>query len=308
MIKKIPVHSRADWLAVRKRDCTASDVGALFGVHPYRTALQVFADKTGEGIDRGDNAAMRRGRILEPGVAAAVAEERPRWSLEKVKEYWSDEDLRLGATPDFSVIDHAHPERGMGIIETKTADPQIFERDWKQGVPLAWTLQCLTQMMLGGASWGAIAVLVVSRDFPVFIYDIERHPAAEAKIIDKVKAFWDAVESGTAPPADFARDGDAIQAMFRRDNGEAIDLSLDNRMPEVLERRAELAATIRAAEAEKEALDAEIKQKLGEASTATLRGWRITWKTQHREKFTVQAKDIRVLRIADLRAKQEAAA
>lgn len=303
-IERIAINSRADWLTLRHRDVTASDIGALFGCHPYRSALQVFADKTGNGADRGDNSAMRRGRILEPGVAAAVAEERPEWKIEKASEYLRDPVIRLGATPDWYVTD---PQRGRGVLETKTAEPSVFERDWRDGVPLAWTLQCLTQMMLAGTAWGAVAVLVTSRDYPVFIYEVPRHAGAEAKIIAKTKAFWASIEDGAPPAADFTKDGAAIAAMFPRETLETVDLSTDNRMPEILDRRVQIGEIIRAAEAEKEAIDAEIKQKLGEAAGATVPGFKITWKTQHRKEQVLPAKDIRVLRITELKQREQAA-
>jgi putative phage-type endonuclease len=304
VIERIPIPDRSAWLALRRRDITASDIGALFGCHPYRSPLQVFADKVGEGHDRGDNSAMRRGRILEPAVAAAVAEEKPDWRIEKVTEYLRDPDLRLGATPDWYV----HNKHGLGVLETKTADPSVFERDWKSGPPLAWTLQCLVQMVLTGASWGAVAVLVTSRDFPVFIYDVPRHEGAEAKIAEKVRAFWTAIEAGQQPPADFGKDGPTIEAMFKREQrGSEIDLSGNNRLPLILDRRAELVAELKDADARKDAIDAEIKQAIGLAETASVPGWRITWRTQHRKEQVLAAKDIRVLRITDLRSKGEAA-
>lgn len=299
--ERIPIGSRADWLAYRKRDVTASDIGALFGCHPYRSALNVYADKTGEGVDRGDNAAMRRGRILESAVAAAVKEERPNWSIIKADNYVRDADLRLGATPDYLVSD---PDSGLGILECKTADPSIFGRDWANGVPLCWTLQCLVQMILTERQWGAVAVLVTSRDYPVYIYDVPRHPAAEARIIEAVKQFWLCVEMGQPPAADYAKDGAAIAAMFPRERGEPIDLSASNRLPEILARRSELSVTIKDAEAEKDAIDCEIKDALGDAPEGKLPGWRLTWKTQHRKEAIIPAKDIRVLRVTDLRAKE----
>lgn len=293
-IERIPVTDRSAWLALRRRDITASDIGALFGCHPYRSPLAVFADKVGEGHDRGDNSAMRRGRILEPSVAAAVSEEKLDWKIEKAAVYLRDPQLRLGATPDFFVQN----KQGLGILETKTADPSVFEQDWKGGPPLAWTLQCLSQMMLAGAAWGAVAVLVTSREFPVFIYDVPRHAAAEAKIAAKVAAFWAAIELGQQPPADFTKDGPAIAALFKREKqGSEIDLSDNNRLPEILDRRAELAAILKSADAEKEAIDAEIKQAIGLAESATVPGWRISWKTQHRKEQVLVAKDIRVLRV-----------
>jgi predicted phage-related endonuclease len=157
-------------------------------------------------------------------------------------------------------------------------------------------------MMLEDSPWGAVAVLVMTRKFPVFIYDVPRHAGAEAKIRTKVREFWSAVEAGTQPPADFTRDGEAIAAMFPRETRPAIDLSGDNRIRELLERRTELAAEIKPREDERAAIDAEIKQKLGDAEGASLPGWRVTWKM--RKGYVTEVKPGRVLRVTDMREKE----
>ena len=301
-IEIIPVSNRGDWLSLRHRDVTATDVPALFGKHPYKTGLQVFADKTGNGFDKGDNSAMRDGRILEPGVAVAVGEERPHWDISPAKIYVRDSVARIGATPDFLV---RCPERGDGILEAKTADQKVFDEQWQSGPPLAWILQCLTQMMLMGREWGAIAVLIRTRGFPLYIYDVPRNAAVEKAIRDKVSAFWGMVERGEAPPPDFTRDGDAISAMFPREEaGKAVDLSQDNRLPELLAERADLSAVIKQSEARKDEIDAEVKAKLEDAELGTLPGWKITWKSQTRKETIIPAKTIRILRVTDLREKE----
>lgn len=301
-VEIIPAGDRAAWLQLRRRDVTASDIAALFGAHPYRTMLAVWSDKMGFGHDRGDNSAMRRGRLLEPAVAAAVAEEKG-WPVEPAGHYLRDPALRLGATPDYYALDG---ERRL-VLECKTAEPSVFERDWAAGPPLAWTLQALTQAMLAGVDAAVVACLVVSRDLPIHIYDVPRHAGAEAKIRDAVAAFWRSVEEGIRPPPVDGRDAATLAGMFPRDNGDVLDLTGDNRLPELLEERAVARAALKEREERVDAIDAEIKAKLGEAAEARLPGWRITWKSQHRAERLVPASDFRVLRITDLRNRENAA-
>ena len=101
MTLRIPITSRDQWLARRKFDVTASVVGAVFGCHPYVTPLHLYVEKQGlvDLPERGDGGVLRRGRIYEPAVAAAVAEQRPDWQLEKCRDYFCDEATGIGASP-----------------------------------------------------------------------------------------------------------------------------------------------------------------------------------------------------------------
>src|SRR5512146_346599 len=100
MIERIPITSRDQWLGLRKKDVTASAEPAIHGLHPYVSALRLYIEKQGlvELPDKPDGGPLRRGRILESAVAAAVAEQKPDWRIEKANEYFRDPDLRLGCT------------------------------------------------------------------------------------------------------------------------------------------------------------------------------------------------------------------
>ena len=81
MIERIPITSREQWLELRRSAVTASDVGAIFGLHPYKTPLRLWADKTGVNLEDVENAAMRRGRWLEAAVLSACREQHPEWQI-----------------------------------------------------------------------------------------------------------------------------------------------------------------------------------------------------------------------------------
>jgi len=290
MTERIPATDRAAWLALRKRDITASDIAALFGQHPYRTRFQVYAEKTGASDGIGDNPAMRRGRILEPAVAEAWFEERGE-RLTKCADYVRDPAHRLGATPDYT-RPNGEP------VECKTVAPEKWE-EWREAAPLAYQLQALVQAMLLDAPRAWLAVLVDNRAKDFRVFEVPRHPSAEARVIAAAADFWRAVAAGEVPAADYTRDGDAIAAMFPRDSGEVLDLSADNRLHELLARRADIKASLTTAEKEADAIDAEIKAKIGEASEATLPGWRVTYKAQTRPERLMAASTFRVLRVTD---------
>ena len=304
MIEHRAITNRNEWLEWRKQDVTASVIGALFGVHPYTTALRIYAEKRGtEFPEAEDNKAMRRGRWLEPAVAKAVSEKQECWRLTAPNLYLRDPDLRLGATPDFYI---ENDPRGLGILQCKTVAPSVYHRDWLGGKepPLWVTLQCATEMMLADAAFGAVAVLLVDpHDMDCDILEVPRNPAAEDKIISAVRSFWQQVANGIEPDPDFARDADVIKAMVPRETpGKVVDLTGNNELPNMLATRAALMERIKEDEGRCEEITAEIKYLLGDAEVATgIPDWRITFKTQDRAGYSVPPKTLRILRIHDRR-------
>lgn len=65
---------KKEWLKYRKQGIGGSDAGAVCGLNPYRTAMQVYQDKVSEEIEEIDNEAMRQGREFEDYVARRFTE------------------------------------------------------------------------------------------------------------------------------------------------------------------------------------------------------------------------------------------
>jgi len=305
-----PIFDRTEWLAWRSKVVTASVVGALpaFDCHPYCTPLRLYAQLRGVEFPRDDdNPILRRGRWLEPSVAKAVQELRPQWRLEPANQFLVDNEIKLGATPDFYI--HGDP-RGLGILQVKTVAPSVYARDWDNGsdIPFWIILQCLTEMMLVDAPFGAVAVMLVDpHRMNVVILDVPRHEAAERKIVSEVKRFMAEVAAGHEPEVDFERDGAVLRMMLPREApGTVIDLGGDNALPGMLARRAQLRHEMDEAKAECEAIENRLRFLMGDAAKVEgLPGWSVTYKTQHRVAYTVPAKDLRILLIRDKRPPEE---
>ena len=284
-----------EWLERRRHDITASRIAALFDCHSYLTREQLAAIMRGTS-DAGsssppDNAAMRRGRIFEAAVAAAIAEERPHWTLTKADTYHRLPDLRIGCTPDYWATSADPAEAGRGLIQIKTASPQQWER-WHAKPPLAYTLQTLTELLVTGRDWGWLAVMVMSASYPVHYFAVPRHRAAEERLLAAAAAWWAEFDSGLlAAPAEAAGLADLL------DDGSSIDLSGDNALPALLDEREVLKQSIGAEEARLKEIDYAIKNRIGRARTGWLPNWTISYATQHRRETIIPARDIRVLRV-----------
>lgn len=299
---------RTAWLAWRKANVNASEIGALFGDHPYITIFELFCEKSGRAERKTpDDSVLWRGQIFEPAVAEAVRLRHPDWKISKADEYLSDTALRIGATPDYYI---ECPKRGRGVLQIKTvgtlpkqmANWDVADaKDWENDAhpPLWVQQQTLTEQRLAGVAWGAVAALLLDPNNPrLAIREFERHDHAEKRIIEAIKKFWKSVKDDTPPSPDYARDSGTINALYPQDNGRTVDLSHDNRLPELLARREALmqqSEPLKEIRRELEAINTEIAAKIGSATYATLPGWKLSRKLQKRK--ATPATEFRVLRV-----------
>jgi predicted phage-related endonuclease len=305
-IERKEIKDRAEWLEWRKLVVGASETPALFDQHPFLTKLKLFMIKNGMEFENIDTPVMRRGRWYEPAVGAAVREKFPEWNIAAANCFLVDTANRIGATPDFWLQSAA---LGNGILQAKTVTWKGLEANWAGGkqAPLWIQLQLATEMMLADVQHGAIAALVVDAYDPdVFVIQQFRHVAAEDKIRNAVKKFWDDVEAGNEPVPDFERDREIVRALNPREQpGKAVDLSGHNALPAMLAQRARLMKEIKDAEQIKSAIETEVISLMTDAELGQLPGWKITFKSHAVKEFTVPAKEVRPLRITDLRPPEE---
>ena len=309
MVEIIRPADRAAWLAARGRDVTASQIGALFGEHEYMTPFSLWGLKTGRiPREEEETPAMQRGRLLEPVAVQMLRERFPSWKIEHnaaENVYFRDPAARMGATPD--VIAMAKDRGGKGVVQIKSVEASIFKRKWldqdgEVEPPLWIALQASLEAHLTGARWAAVAPLVVGHGLDMPLIDI---PLVEG-VVDAMKAkvaeFWTMIEEGREPSPDFGRDADAIEAIYHADEEAEADLTGDNRIMAMLAERAFAKEAIGKYGKLLDALDAEIKSKLGNATVAHLPGGRkITWRSSKREGFFVGPKTVRVLKVPAVR-------
>ena len=73
-------------------------------------------------------------------------------------------------------------------------------------------------------------------DWDFRLFDVPRHPEAEARILEDVAAFWrDWLDPGVMPPFNPQRDEALVKILYPADDGTEIDLSADNRVAELVD-------------------------------------------------------------------------
>jgi predicted phage-related endonuclease len=284
VIYDIENRSRSAWLDLRRGNIGASDAAALFHAHPYKTALQLWAQQRGTlpDEDQADNDALRRGRILEPAVAAGLRETHPDWDVKPAGEYFVLRDYRLGATPDFyGWKDLANRDGKRFLIQVKTVLEDIYEADWTPSPPAHFLIQCQAEMLVTGIPRCILAVMVLDgRKFPIHEYAFDFDPEFAGELEAAAVKFWSAVDSGREPAIKHGQDGATLAQLYPQGHAEPVlALHGDNDFVDACHAYKAAAQRVKNAEAEKDAAATRIMAKLRSQSRAEARDFTVSWPT-----------------------------
>ncbi len=183
-------------LADRRLGLGASDLPAIAGVDPYRSAFEVYLEKIGEydpdaGIDDATRDRFERGHRLE-NVALEWDRDRTGEPYERVnRTIWHPRLPFLYCHPDARRKPWTKTRR---LIEVKTANAK-----WKE-VPRKVNVQVHGQMAVTGAT--SCDVLVLGFDGPPARFLVERNEAMITAVETMALNFWGRVERRDPPPMD----------------------------------------------------------------------------------------------------------
>lgn len=260
---------KESWLQYRKQGIGGSDAGAVCGLNPYRTAIQVYYDKTSDSIEEIDNEAMRQGRELEEYVAKRFCEASGKRVRRANAMFYDEKNPFMLADVDRMIVGEN------AGLECKTASP-YSEEEWRDDkIPLSYQLQCYHYMSVCNADAWYIAVLIYGRDFKY--YRIERDDEVIGNLIRIEEEFWNEyVLKRVIPDPDGSKTADAaIAERFKESKSTTIPLTgFDER----LERRQEILSLLEKIETEKRQIDQELKLYLGDAEIAENEHYRVSWK------------------------------
>ena len=261
---------KKEWLRYRKGGIGGSDAEAVCGLNPYRTAMEVYYDKTSDEIEEIDNEAMRQGREFEEYVARRFMEATGK-KIRRANALYYDERYPFM----YADVDRLVVGENAGL-ECKTASPYMADQ-WKGGkIPLSYQIQCYHYMSVFQADAWYIAVLIYGKEFQ--FHRIERDEAVISDLIHIEKNFWkDHVEKKILPEPDGSKVADNVIAeRFKKSQGISLPLM---GFDEKLKRRQELVEIMARMETEKKKIEQELKLYLGEAEIAENEHFRVSWKT-----------------------------
>lgn len=182
-------------ISVRRTGIGGSDIGAISGLSPYRTPLDVYLEKIGEAPPFTGNQYTEWGNRLESIIAVAYAEKTGKQVVE-------DNETKRHPEHSFMI---AHIDGKIGgedaILECKSASVSQASKWGEEGtdqIPDSYLLQCAHYAYVCNVSRVDIAVLIGGNDFRIYRY--ERNQILEDRILNIATKFWkEHVEKGIPP-------------------------------------------------------------------------------------------------------------
>jgi predicted phage-related endonuclease len=311
---------------------TSTDASAILGLNPYKSAFEVWAEKTGRAApaDLSGDEKIEFGIELEPAVARIYLRRTKRkplganlfeglpcrtaWLLhpnldgetERKLFLWHRELDWLGCSPDLIVagwtplpdVLEQRERFGPGISEIKTtsvfAGKQNYEEDdIGNFVAPQWVqIQLQHQLLVSGLQWGTVPAAIGGQRLVMADYDVI--PELQSMMLDELGHFLEAhVKKDIPPPVDGSESASrAIAKAFPTGNGKTVEL--DSSFLELDTRRELLKIERKKLADEYDALTNRLKVAIGDNEIGALAGrCMFRYGARHRDAYLVQAADWR---------------
>lgn len=263
--------SRDEWLDARRAGIGGSDAGTIMGFNPYKSAYQLFLEKTGQFYEKIENDAIHFGNKFENLVAEEFAERTGKKVRRMNKMLVHPEYDFMLANLDRVVVG----ERA--VLECKTAN-EYLKGEWEgEEIPASYLCQVHHYLAVTGFEKAYIAVLVGGSTF--IWKEIERDEEFIQILIAREKDFWENhVLKNIAPPIDGSdATNDLIKKMYPQDDGTAIMLTKDDDV--LLDAIDSISSEIKALEQQKQEYENRLKLKLENATEGHSQRHKVTYKT-----------------------------
>lgn len=261
-----------EWLEARIHNVNSTEVAALFGLHPYKSRLQLWMEKAQRvPIDFEENNFSKWGKRLQSVVAMGICEDEGWDGYDLTGYYFTHPTQRQGCSMDVKAV---CPVNGDGLLEVKVAESFTEDAGWtRDKAPVMYEFQIQDQMHLAKKNghdirWGALGAL--GRRQTTRLYHRLYDPALGQRIDDATGEFWDSIASDTPPPADYAVDGPLLESLRGALRSGPINLSgnprailLADHLKAIEAQRKILRAQMKPLDAAKEAIKYEMYDLIG---------------------------------------------
>jgi putative phage-type endonuclease len=263
---------------LRRKRIGASEIGAILGLNPYRNALDVWLEKTGQvEPDTTMSAPAEWGLRLEHAIIAKYCDDHGVTEVEYPGTLLHEGGV-LCATPD-ALVTHRNGERVN--LQIKTAN-SFTRQKWgapgTDAVPDHYWMQVQMEMLHTGLQLSHIAVLFSGVDYAEYV--IPRDDEMIAAAISQAHRFWErCVVGGLEPAIDWSGDSvlDSIKARFASHDDEIVPID-DPMLAELVAEYHAAEQAEKAREKTQDALKARILHAIGEHAGIEVGGFRCTWK------------------------------
>ena len=264
----------------RKTYIGGSDVAAILGVSPWKSAFQLYQEKIGafaEEVSPAKTNLFRRGHRWEPIVVEMLVDElcERGHAVELVaqNQRYADPTFPfLAAEIDLELLIDGEPVNG----EAKTVSPfaaKLWGEEETDDIPIYYAAQVMHGMMLRPRQRAVVAALTGFDDRPR-IHWIERDEETIAGIRAKEIEFWQRVQDRNPPPPESVDD---VRWLYKRDDGETIEA--DDELLSLCQALKDTKQDAKSLAARTSLLETKIKLRIGSAATVIHGGQRVaTWK------------------------------
>jgi putative phage-type endonuclease len=251
----------------------ASEAASLLGVSPYCSRFELWHQKAGniQAPDLDDVERVLAGKYLEPAIAA-WATHKWKWPTFGVDTYLENPMVPgMGASLDFEDED-GYP------VEIKNVDQWVFLNEWEADgdtiidAPIHILVQVQAQLACMQGDDGMkpphgwlVACVGGNR---LYRMKIALHGPTIERIEKEVGVFWEGLKAGIEPKPDFQADAETLIAIYSRAGAKTVDMTDNNRLPELCDEYSAAGAAEKAAQKDKTTAKAEILTLIGDAAKA----------------------------------------
>lgn len=293
--------SKKEWLVHRKSGIGGSDIGAILGVNPYRSALAVWHDKVKGSPDETENIPAELGIYLEPFMKSKfekwlLKNEGIEAKVEKIDYILQHPENKIAlANIDGHFI---HPEKEGCIVEYKTTSERHY-KEWEEGnLPDHNYLQTQWYLYVTNEKYCYLPFLIGNRKFDVLT--IERNEEVIKKIIEVSTDFWENFVLTETPPAPDGSisAGKILDEIYNKEEtGKITEFPPFGDEVELLDKYNELNESKKETEKEMETIKQKIKAEMGDSEIAVAGRHKISWKEQVRAAHWVKESKFRMFKI-----------
>jgi putative phage-type endonuclease len=276
------MNAREDWLNARRCGIGGSDVAAILGLSPWKSAVDVYLDKTGQTPHSEENEAMYWGTRLEDVVADEYRIRTSR-NVQRIKTMiahhdrtWQMANLdRVIVTPGSRARwDGSRVKGADGILECKTTSA-FNANDWagEGELPVYYTTQVMHYMDVTSLPFADVAVLIGGNHYERRTVEYDAEVAREIR--ERCAEFWFKHVIENIPPE--PKNGAETALLYPQDTGSSIEA--DAELLNLIIQAGDLRTAIKADETALDTLVDAIKVAIKDASTVTVQGKTLlTWK------------------------------
>lgn len=266
--------SEEEWLAYRRRGIGGSDVAAILGISPFRTARDLYYDKLNiaPAVDDDSNwVALKMGHLLED-LVAEIFHRKTGYPIFQIKKMFAHPVYRfMQADVDYFVT---LEDGSTAILEIKTTNYNAKDHWWREGqecVPAYYESQGRHYMAVMDVDRVFFCCLYGNTEDEVIIRQLHRDEVYEQEMIFLEQEFWEGNVLARVPPP-YTEDGSLILQSVRRHEGAgditAPELTLNRTATQQISRYLQLCSQCTQLEQEKERLKGLLTAAMGSHCSA----------------------------------------